>query len=138
MTPSDIETLANALQRQGISEFEIDDHEQGVGITFKLQPQAICTTQDTAPAATNLARAPVNTVSLLRSPGMGRFAACHPLLNEPAATAGRQVQAGQAVGYLLAGSLISEITASQAGVLGRQLVQEGDLLGYGDGVFEWS
>ncbi|MCY1235357.1 hypothetical protein D9M72_479710 [compost metagenome] len=69
---------------------------------------------------------------------MGRFAARHPLLDGPAATSGQRVEAGQTVGYLLAGSLIVEITASKAAVLGKQLVQEGELLGYGDAVFELS
>lgn len=51
---------------------------------------------------------------------------------------GATVQAGAIVGFLRAGALLSPITAPCAGQLGRCLAQEGDLLGYGSPVFEFT
>jgi biotin carboxyl carrier protein len=131
MTPSDIEALAHTLQRQGISECEVHDDNEAFTVALKLGFAEVTLPQK---PATTAAQSP----GLVHSPGMGRFSAHHPLVDGPVATAGQRVQAGQAVGYLLAGSLITEITSPHAAVLGRQLVQDGELLGYGDVVFQLS
>jgi biotin carboxyl carrier protein len=136
MTPNDIEALANALQKQGIAMCEIHDDNQGVSIRLRLRAEApVALPYSHSPTA---AAATDNISNLLRSPGMGHFAACHPLMSNPAAASGQAVEAGQTVGYLLAGSRIGEIIASKAAVLGRLLVQEGELVGYGDAIFELS
>lgn len=138
MTPSDIETLAHALQSQGISECEVHDDNEGFTVTLKLGFAESPPPQKPASTANSTRALTAHPPSLVHSPGMGRFSACHPLVNSPVATPGQRVQAGQAVGYLLAGSLITEITSPQAAVLGRQLAQDGELLGYGDAVLELS
>lgn len=137
MTPNDIEALANALVPHGIAVCEVHDDKRGLVVSLRLGAAASgMPAQNFRTAATSEAIATPSASRVLRSPGMGRFAARHPLLDGLGATFGQPVVPGQVVGYLLAGSLISEVTASQAAVLGRQLVEEGELLGYGDAVFE--
>ncbi|MCS4296275.1 biotin carboxyl carrier protein [Comamonas sp. BIGb0152] len=137
MTPKDIEALAHALQGQGISACEVHDKTHDIG--FKLWLRAATPAlqaHSTRSAESSEAAAAAAAPRWLRSPGMGRFAARHPLHESPAVTPGQRVEADQTVGYLLIGALVEKITASHAAVLGRQLVEEGELVGYGDAIFQ--
>lgn len=137
MTPHDIESLAQVVQRHGIAACEVHDDKLGTSIKLWLRPGTpVAQTSESTTA--NTPGGAVHAAKLLRSPGMGRFALLHPLQERAPVTSGQRVKAGQAVGYLVAGSLISEITAPEAAILGRQLAFDGALLGYGDVVFELS
>lgn len=139
MTPHDIEALAGVLHTHGLSACEIHDVNQGISVKLRLLAGSSGTRESSSVTAN--AEAPVTATKpphVLRSPGMGRFAARHPLQENPAVTPGQRVESGQTVGYLLVGSLIEEITAPQTAILERQLIEEGGLVGYGDAVFELS
>lgn len=139
MTPHDIEALAEVLHRQGVSACEVHDDNLGVSVKLRLLAGSSDTHErSSAPANTEAPITATKPPHVLRSPGMGRFAARHPLQENPAVTPGQQVESGQTVGYLLVGSVIDEITAPQAAILGRQLIEEGGIVGYGDAVFELS
>lgn len=135
MTPHDIEALAGVLHTHGLSACEIHDENQGISVKFRLLAGSSGTRESSSvPAPVTVAKPP----HVLRSPGMGQFAARHPLQEHPAVTLGQLVESGQTVGYLLVGSMIEEITAPQTAILERQLIEEGGLVGYGDAVFELS
>ncbi|TDF63183.1 acetyl-CoA carboxylase biotin carboxyl carrier protein subunit [Cupriavidus sp. L7L] len=133
MKPIDIETLAGKLQALGISECEV---ETSPGSFIKLR---FGTDHVQARAEERQPHSPVRDSAVdkvIRSKEMGRFSARHPLRDAPAAMEGEEVAAGQTVGYLLAKSVIHEILAPDAGRLGRVLVSEGGLVGYGQAIFE--
>ncbi|MBR8457088.1 hypothetical protein KDW07_07925 [Burkholderia dolosa] len=141
MTPHDIEALAGVLHTHGVSACEVHDDKQGVSVKLRLLVGSSGTRERSSASAPANAEAPVTATKpphVLRSPGMGRFAARHPLQENPAVTPGQRVESGQTVGYLLVGSMIDEITAPQVAILGRQLIEDGGLVGYGDAVFELS
>ena len=136
MRPQELEELANALSRHGISVCELNDDHQGVAVKLVLGAVALSDGAPDLSSAKEISSATANSGNVLVSPGMGHFTSRHPLLGNPTAASGRPIETGELVGYLVAGSLITEIRANQTGVLGRQLVTEGQLLGFADAVFE--
>lgn len=134
MTPRDIEDLATVLQRHGISSCDVSDSGLCFSVQLRLNTDAT-TVQTQNPATFNEVTKP-DAVDRVRAQGMGHFAIRHPLHDSPPVTLGQCVQVGQPVGYLIVGALIEEILTPRAATLGRQLVEEGELLGYGDAIFE--
>lgn len=133
MKPNDIEALAQALQRLGVARCELDDSAQGLRLKLRLGAPAAAAPAPAAATAPDSAGAVA--AACLRSPGMGRFATCHPLQPGPAAMPGQRLAAGQTVAYLLIGTRVEAIVAPAAALLGRQLVAEGQLAGYADALF---
>jgi acetyl-CoA carboxylase biotin carboxyl carrier protein len=132
----DIERLATRLQALGISACEIH-HDAGPSIKLRLGGGPRSTTLQQEPAQTSNVAAAVG-MDVVRSPAMGRFYASHPLSDAPVAVAGQSVITNQVVGYLLTRSVISEITTAHAGKLGRALVEEGSVVGFGTPIFKIS
>jgi len=76
--------------------------------------------------------------ALVKSPGIGRFFLKHPLGDQPPLREGEQVEAGQILAFLRVGLVLTAVLADRAGVVLRQAVEEGALVGYGETLFELS
>jgi acetyl-CoA carboxylase biotin carboxyl carrier protein len=79
-----------------------------------------------------------NAPETLSTVSMGRLAFAHPARPAESRTEGSSVAAGAAVAYVIAGAIITSVVADRPGVLGGRLRQEGDIVGYGTPVFEFT
>ena len=127
-----IETVMELMRRHGIVEFEYED----AGRHFVASGGAIIEVDE--PLAQPAVHQPTHSPrasETLRAPHIGLFRAAHPL-DADAAALPRLVRRGEIVGYLAAGPLLRPVLAPSDGVLSRQLVDEGELVGYGAVLFE--
>ncbi|MFS8973482.1 hypothetical protein PO002_03080 [Cupriavidus necator] len=84
------------------------------------------------------AESPEAALDFIRAPAAGVFYASHPLAEETFALADRTVEAGEPVGYLRVGSVLSAVNAGERGVPGEQLVESGTLVGFGQALFAFA
>ena len=73
---------------------------------------------------------------VVKSPGMGVVRLTHPQQGEPFARAGEVVKKGQIVAFLQYHDVLDAIVSEQDGVLSQARVNEGDIVGYADTIFE--
>jgi len=73
---------------------------------------------------------------LVRSSGVGVFLDRHPLRLEPVLRAGGTVSAGEPIGFLRVGSLLTAILSPTDGVVIAMLAEPGAGVGYGTPLFE--
>jgi acetyl-CoA carboxylase biotin carboxyl carrier protein len=72
----------------------------------------------------------------VRSPSVGVFLDRHPLHERAIATIGAAVQAGEPLGFLRVGPLLTPVLAPQAGTVSEVLVEHSTVVGYGTPLFE--
>lgn len=80
---------------------------------------------------------PATAAHPITSPGLGTFASRAPLTGESFARPGKNVQAGDIVALLAVGSVVTPVTAPFDGTIGRTLVDEGKIVGFGDHLFDF-
>jgi biotin carboxyl carrier protein len=71
----------------------------------------------------------------VRARSVGRFRAAHPAAMAAAAEPGATVAAGAIVGFLAVGAVLTPVLAEEAGRLGRRVVAEDAVVGWGDAIF---
>lgn len=127
-----IEAVMELMRRHGIAEFEYEH----AGRHFVASEGAILEVDEPwqQPAVHQPTHSP-RASETLRAPHIGLFRGAHPL-DAGAAALPRLVRRGEIVGYLKAGVLLRPVLAPSDGVLSRQLVDEGELVGYGAKLFE--
>ena len=75
---------------------------------------------------------------ILSTVSMGRLAFSHPTRPHESYAEGSLVRAGETVAYVTTGVVVTPVIADRPGVLGRRLREEGDVVGYGTPVFEFT
>ncbi|BDB24075.1 hypothetical protein CTP10_R14200 [Cupriavidus sp. P-10] len=71
----------------------------------------------------------------IRAPAAGIFHASHPLADETFEPARLVIEAGEPVGYLQVGAVLSAVLAGERLILGEQAADCGSLVGYGQALF---
>ncbi len=129
MTLEGIERLIRMAERHRLAEMHVSDG----ATTLSLKAHA---------GPVNAARVPDSLDSmepgLIKALHVGLVRFTHPGASESLATAGMSVEAGAIVALLQVGPCLRPVIAPQAGVIGRPLVREGDLAGYGTPVFDYA
>jgi acetyl-CoA carboxylase biotin carboxyl carrier protein len=73
---------------------------------------------------------------VVRAPSVGIFLDEHPLCERAVAPIGAEIVAGAPLGFLQVGSLLTPVSAPQAGTVIDVLVKHGSVVGYGTPLFE--
>lgn len=91
-----------------------------------------------SPSTPTQATAPVEAVPaiVVKSPALGRFAACGGDDGLSAVAVGDRVRAGQVLGYVALDGARVHVFAPKDGVLVADHAQEDQIVGYGDPLFE--
>jgi biotin carboxyl carrier protein len=121
-----IERTVRQLERAEVATFEYQDETLCLRLTLgSANPvQAIAGIKAKKPPETG------------RTSAAGIFTSRHPVSNEDAMASGTPVRVGQIVGYVQVGPVLRPVTASRDGVIGRRLVDNGTLVGWGQPLFE--
>lgn len=130
LTLDQVGTLSDWLAQAGLDELELT----GPGLRLQLRRTA---PPNETPAAREPAPAPAFDgagLDLVRSPGIGRFLRAHPLRRDPLVQPEQPVKAGQPVGLLQNGTILSPVLAPRAGIVAEIVAAEGALLGWSDPV----
>jgi acetyl-CoA carboxylase biotin carboxyl carrier protein len=112
--------------------------------TFEFEQAGAClrlTLGDISPApasasASTMVSPNQETHGVVPAPGMGILRLSHPQRDEPFIAPGANVEKGQVMAFLRNGILLDEVTADRAGRVISVLAEEGDLIGYGQPLFE--
>jgi acetyl-CoA carboxylase biotin carboxyl carrier protein len=121
-----IERTVRRLERAQVATFEYQDEN----VCLRLTLGGANPVQ--ASAGIKVGKPP----ETVRTSAAGVFTSSHPVSNEDAIAPGASVRAGQVVGYLEVGPVLRAVTASRDGVIGRRLVDNGTLVGWGQPLFE--
>jgi acetyl-CoA carboxylase biotin carboxyl carrier protein len=121
-------TLSDWLTQAGLDRLEL------TGPGFSLQLSRTASPNGTPASQEPLLATPVDdaAVETVRSPGIGRFLRAHPLHRDGLVKPDQPVKAGQPVGLLQAGTILSPVLAPRAGIVAEIIAVEGALLGWGD------
>lgn len=128
MTLEEIERLAGRCVKAGIGEIALG--EPGFSLRLRLVPPSV---PEHLFGATPT-RAPEQ--KFVRSPGVGVFRSVHPTTGQMVASPGQAVRKGDTVGILQIETYLRAVVASSDGVLGRMLVDDGKVVGYGTPLYD--
>ena len=73
---------------------------------------------------------------VVQAPGVGIFLDRHPLRIQPLAPVGAEVQAGEPIGFLRVGPLVTAIEAPASGVILDVRTEHGAVVGFGTALFD--
>lgn len=128
MTLEEIERLASRCVASGIGEIALS--EPGFSLRLRLMP--IVATQPLAEDGSLGAPRP----EWVRAPGVGVFRSVHPTTGHAVAAPGQKVRKGDTVGVLQIETRLKAVVAPVDGVLGRALVEDGTVVGYGTPLYD--
>lgn len=123
---TDIERLAQILERSGIDAIEIE--ESGQSLKLVMDTAARMAASPTLAATTNPAED--NSV-IAKADVAGYFLAAHPWRDKPFVAPGQPVEAGAIVGLVKVGLLYAPIVAPATGTVDAVIAETGTLVGYG-------
>ncbi|WP_042878883.1 hypothetical protein [Cupriavidus necator] len=136
MKLEDIERLAQRLAHSPVGTLELE--LEGKRLVLQRQADGEGVEPGGASQGMPQAVAPDGALDFIRAPAAGVFYASHPLAEETFALVDRPVEAGEAVGYLRVGSVLSAVNAEERCVPGEQLVESGTLVGFGQALFAFA
>lgn len=125
MKTADLSDLASHAARKGIELIEIEAEGQRYQLVVSANVQCgEINRPSNQPAG-----------SFIKSMAIGVLRTTHPLRRTPEIAVGSAVRKGQIVAYLETGELLLPVTATDDGIVLRQLELEGSLVGYGTRLF---
>jgi len=131
MSPQFIEQIVQLLKRHSLETFEFEQAGACLRLALGGVSPASASASASTPVSPNLA-----AHGIVSAPGMGILRLSHPQRDEPFITAGANVEKGQVMAFLQNGVVLDEVTADRAGRVTSVLAAEGDLIGYGQPLFE--
>ncbi|WID95219.1 hypothetical protein QO058_20835 [Bosea vestrisii] len=129
MTADDVAWLIAQVDRLGLRELDFEDAGGRV-----ILRQGVAT-RPSAPES-KAAPGPVVPRNVIRSPGMGFFRASHPGDQSPGLQPGDNVENDAIVGYLDLSPGFEIVRAPARGRIARLIAQDGQLVGFGDPLYE--
>ena len=127
-------TLAHQLH-EWLNTTSIDELElNGPGTFIHLQRAA--QSLPDAPQPTSASETLDPMFSLVRAGSVGTVLHTHPFRHDPLVQTGQSVCAGQTVALLKIGSVLLPVPSPHEGTVRRILVEDGSVVGYGDGLVE--
>jgi acetyl-CoA carboxylase biotin carboxyl carrier protein len=120
---TDIERLAQILERSGIASIEIEEKEQSLRLVMEAE-------EPTAPSPA-YAR-PSDEAPIVAKAGVaGIFIAAHPWRGKPFVEPGQAIEAGAIVGLVKIGRLYVPVLSPAAGNVDAIVAEAGATVGYG-------
>ncbi|WP_455287727.1 hypothetical protein [Cupriavidus necator] len=138
MNLEDIERLVQCLARSPVGTLELELEGKRLVLYGPADGGGLGAWPESASQGMPHAETPAAALDFIRAPAAGVFYASHPLAEETFALADRTVEAGEPVGYLRVGSVLSAVNAGERGVPGEQLVESGTLVGFGAALFAFA
>ncbi|MFJ4291158.1 hypothetical protein ACIP1U_15435 [Cupriavidus sp. NPDC089707] len=138
MNPNDIERLVQRLACSPVGKLELELEGKRLVLHGPAHGDGVGVRPESASQGMPRAEAPGAALDFIRAPAAGVFHASHPLAEETFARVDRTVEAGEAVGYLRVGSVLSAVNAGERGVPGEQLVESGTLVGFGQALIAFA
>lgn len=129
MSPQFIEQIVQLLKRHSLETFEFE--QAGACLRLTLGGVSPASASASTPVSPNL-----EAREIVSAPGMGVLRLSHPQRDEPFIAPGANVEKGQVMAFLQNGVVLDEVTADRAGRVTSVLAAEGDLIGYGQPLFE--
>jgi acetyl-CoA carboxylase biotin carboxyl carrier protein len=123
---SDIERLAEILERSGVDAIEIEEPGQSLKLIMDTGTRmAVSPTVAAAPG-------PAGDHSVIAKADVaGHFLAAHPWRDKPFVSPGQRIEAGAIVGLVKIGLLYAPIVAPAAGTVDAVITETGAMVGYG-------
>ena len=132
-----IKQLIDLMEERALAELAVEDGDKKVAITRHL-PQAnlqTVTTTAAPPAQTTIA--PTKTGITEKSPMVGVFYVAPSPNDAPFIKVGQQVQAGDTLGIIEAMKIMNPLEATQSGIIAEILVQNGDVVEFGQPIVRY-
>jgi acetyl-CoA carboxylase biotin carboxyl carrier protein len=123
---TDIERLAQILERSGVDSIEIEEPGQSLKLAMDTA------TGIAASPAFAATVGPVGAPSVIaKADAAGHFLAAHPWRDKPFVAPGQQIEAGAIVGLVKIGLLYAPIVSPAAGIVDAVIAETGTTVGYG-------
>lgn len=123
---TDIERLAQFLERSGVDAIEIE--EPGQSLKLVIETAGLMTA---SPALGAEAGPAADHAIVAKSDVAGHFLATHPWRDKPFVAPGQRIEAGAIVGLVRIGLLYAPVVAPAAGIVDAVIAQTGATVGYG-------
>ncbi|MEN5035738.1 biotin/lipoyl-containing protein [Pseudomonas sp. TWI929] len=130
MNLTDIEKLAQLVNRRGISFLEFEENGACLSLSAISTVAAPIQTESQAPQS-----ASVSTIQVL-SPSMGIVRLEHPQRESQVIAPGLQIVPGDVIAWLEYGDVLTEICADHPGVVSSVKVADGDVVGFAQLIIE--
>lgn len=144
-----LKTLIDLVSESNVSELEITENEGKVRIVKSvpvqtvaqnyIAPQMMPPTTAQSPIIPSAVAPEASTDNsngiVIKSPMVGTFYAASAPGAEPFAKVGKSIQAGDTLCIIEAMKILNEIEAEQAGVISQILVENGQVVEYGQPLF---
>jgi acetyl-CoA carboxylase biotin carboxyl carrier protein len=123
---TDIERLAQILERSGVASIEIEENGQSLKLVME-------TGKPTAPSSTPVApTGPSHQAAIVAKADVaGIFVAAHPWRAKPFVESGQAIKAGAIIGLVKIGLLYVPILSPAAGTVDSIVAEAGATVGYG-------
>jgi biotin carboxyl carrier protein len=123
---SDIERLAQILERSSIGAIEIEEPGRSLKIVMDSGARSVAS----PPPAAAASPAEDNSI-FAKADVAGHFLAAHPWRDKPFVAAGQRIEAGAIVGLVKIGLLYAPVVAPAAGTVDAVIAETGATVGYG-------
>src|SRR5882757_2948304 len=121
---TDIERLAQILERSGVASIEIEEDGQSLKLVME-------TGKSTASVLATPTKPSHETATVAKADVPGVFIATHPWRTKPFVEPGQAVEAGAIVGLVRIGRLYVPVLSPAAGIVDSIVAEAGAIVGYG-------
>jgi biotin carboxyl carrier protein len=123
---TDIECLAQILERSGVDAIEIEEPGQSLKLVMDTGARMAA-----APTLAATAGPAADHSVIAKADVAGHFLAAHPWRDKPFVAPGQRVEAGAIVGLIKIGLLYAPVIAPAAGTVDAVIAETGAMVGYG-------
>ncbi len=123
---TDIERLAQILERSGVASIEIEENGQSLKLVMETEGPTV-----PSPALAALTGRSDGVANIAKADVAGIFVAAHPSRTKPFVEPGQAIEAGAIVGLVKIGRLYVPVLSPAAGVVDSIVAEAGATVGYG-------
>ncbi|UPK38127.1 acetyl-CoA carboxylase biotin carboxyl carrier protein subunit [Bradyrhizobium sp. 186] len=123
---TDIERLAQILERSGVEAIEIEEPGQSLKLVMDTAARRAASPR-LAAAADPTGDNPI----IAKADVAGHFLAAHPWRDKPFVAPGQRIEAGAIIGLVKIGLLYAPVVAPAAGTVDAVIAETGAMVGYG-------
>jgi biotin carboxyl carrier protein len=121
---TDIERLAQILERSGVASIEIEENGQSLKLVMETEGP-------TVPALAALTGRSDGVANVAKADVAGIFVAAHPSRTKPFVEPGQAIEAGAIVGLVKIGRLYVPVLSPASGIVDSIVAEAGATVGYG-------
>ncbi len=141
MNIEQISQIIERLERSTVDDFEVEVDGFVLRGHFSLRTLPSSNSNECSmPLAASATKPSASTdTTIVKSPSMGKFTATHPLTQATSSLdPGRNLVADEILGFIISGTVIQPILAPKASILRQCLVEQDQVIGYAQPLFELS